>query len=131
MDIAIAVEPLGIGRVLDEGIGGEEPPQDRVVFPGVHVDEPNLVVHLVTGEASCDGSTDGARCVGTVCVSALAVGVVTQAADDVAGLVGDGVHGQEMVGVDIPGLGGAVRFLGVDADQGVGGIEVVLVVGGP
>jgi len=51
--IRIAVERLHIARLGDDGVGGDESPQHRVVEAGVHVHQPQLVFHLVAGVAAC------------------------------------------------------------------------------
>jgi len=46
-DIGVAVEALGVGRILDDRIGRHEPAYLGVVDAAVHVDEAHIVDHLV------------------------------------------------------------------------------------
>src|SRR5260221_8042195 len=124
-DIAVAVESLP-GNIVYRGVRTHEPTQDGVVFPGTHVDEPNLVVHLMAGETK--GRLGGDRCreIGPIDLSALAPSIVRQALNDVAVLVGNRVHRPQVVGVQIPGIVYTRAALGVDHERAPGA-HVVLV----
>ncbi len=49
VDVSVAVEGLGVGRVGDEGIGGEEPGQGGRVVAGIVIVQANLHILPLAG----------------------------------------------------------------------------------
>ena len=123
--VAVAIQPLAAEGSLNERVRGEEPPQDRIVFPRVHVDKPHFVVHLVTREATGGGAGDGGS-VGPVGVAAFAVGIIGEVLHDVTRLIGDGIDRAQVVGVEVARVAGAITVQGVDTHDDITGIEVML-----
>jgi hypothetical protein len=52
LDIAEPVQALGVGRLGDDGVGGNKPPQGGIVVPGAVVVQPRLRVLLLPGVAA-------------------------------------------------------------------------------
>ena len=108
--IAIAVEVLQIGRVLDEGVALQEAPKQRVVETTIHVDQADIVQMLGPGVATV--RTAGAvahpvhhqRARGVVVAAShapLAKGVVGVARRHRAGLVGRADEAAQVVFVPV------------------------------
>ena len=124
VDVGVAVEGLGRGRVRHEGVGGEEPAEGGVVDTAVHVDQADAVEVLVAGEAARGLGVGGGRGAGgPVGEPALAVGVEGQALDHDAGLAGDALHRAQVVAVQVARPVGRRQVVvedGVDGDRGAG-----------
>ena len=83
--IAVAVQRLGIARRLHKGIGLDEPPQLRIVVPGVVEVQPTRIQPLA-GELLGDIHRPGALGDG-------AEGQIADPFNDLAGGVGDDAGG--------------------------------------
>lgn len=102
VDVTVAVKALQVERVVDIGVGADEPCQHGVVQPPVHVGEA-AVEHFVPGVA-LPGLVDAG--VAARDQGLLAPGVVAVARHDGAGFVGDGNDAALLVAVEVAGLRG-------------------------
>lgn len=108
--VAVAVGVLQVLQITDDRIRLQHPPDQRVVEPSVHVDQPDVVELFVAGVAAAGAVVgrftpvdDQAACavVAAVGVAAFAKGVVGVAGGEVAGLVGGGGQGFLVVAMPV------------------------------
>jgi len=98
--VAVGVPALAEGGLGDDGVGREEATEVRVVNAALHVDEAEIGVVLVPGEAERGRRRErrrGRRSPGWV--AARAEGVVAPLLDDGAGLVRECLNGAEVIHV--------------------------------
>src|ERR1051325_10923114 len=75
--VSVSIEALSCCR-LDDRIRCDESPEQRIVQPRVHVDEPDLVVVLVPRVPPIDGASSAARVL-SVRLSSFAEGIGREA----------------------------------------------------
>ncbi len=137
--IGIAVVRLQVARCLNHEVGTDEPAHHRIIHAPVHVHQPHLVHHFVTGVAVVHVRTG--QCIARVCrpiqVAPFAPDVVGQILDESSTAIRDVHDGAQVILVVVLGYGGgyrnAVRCRGGDdlAEHEAARIQVVLVFDGP
>ena len=119
VDVGVAVVLLGVVATAgDQVVGGEEPAQAGVVVPEMIINQPGVVVHLLSGEGG-KFLLDPLMAVRGRFVY-LAVGQVAQLGGQLALVVGDHRGGLHLVGV-VKGLVGNRRHRR-GGDLALGGI---------
>ena len=108
--VAVGIQRLGVIQIRNGRIGRLKTPDHRVVHSAVHVDQTEVVEHVVIGEAVTRGARDGlpisrARCALPIRAAPRAEGIETGIQDRHAGAVGDcGTAAEVVLGLVIDGV---------------------------